>query len=295
MAAPVAASLTNIVSEGLKKAGEASASTALVDRAEDYWMEEIKNDIASRTKTLKSLQKSIGIVFNKGQSRYSMPTDFAGQGEISIVILDGANTGSLQTASSSSATLASSLSATEDFMIGKELLITSGTGLNEISQITAWNNSTKVATVAPSWGTTPAASDGYLVVETYKALEEGPVWDFDKEIYTMSKRKPSKFHPVGDVDYSEIILDCPPDKAYGGLIRYYVNIMTVDLAATLMTTLYQKYRNVWIQGVYARRLQDIDDDRAPREMQTYYNMLSVMIAQESYGNTLNNLQARVSD
>lgn len=295
MAAPTAPTLTRIVAEGLAKAGEASPASALTTRAEDKYMQEIKNDIWLKCKTLKSLQKINGIVFNKGQSVYSMPSDFAGQGEVSIKILDGANTGTLQTAGASSATLASSFSATEDFMIGKELLITSGTGVNETGQITAWNNSTKVATVAASWGTTPVTGDGYLVVETYKPLDEGPVWNYDRDLSTMSKRKPSAFHPTGDVDYSEIVLDAPPDKAYGGIIRYYVNIMTVDLASTLMSTLYQKYQNLFTQGVKVKRLEDNDDDRAPRENQIYMGLLQAMVAAESYGNSLSQLQARVCD
>jgi hypothetical protein len=293
MSAPTPPTAATIVSEALSKAGESSPSSALTTRG-NLWLEEIKNDIALRTKTLKSLQKTRGLVFNKGQSTYSMPSDFAGQGEISISILDGSNTGVLQTATSTTATLASSFSATEDFMIGKEILITSGTGVYQISQVTGWDNSTKIATVV-AWGTTPAALDGYLVIETYRDLRQGPVWNYDRNLYTMIKQKPFEFFPTGDVDYGEFILDCPPDKAYGGMIRYYVDIMTVDLASTLISTIYQKYRNVWIQGVYARRLQDIDDDRAPKEMQSYYNLLQVMIASETFGNALSELQARVSD
>lgn len=295
MAAPTVPTLASIVAEGLALAGESSAGTALTTRAQNQWMEQAKNDIWTRTKTLKSLQKIRAIILNKGQSVYSMPSDFAGQGEVSMKILEGSNTGVLQTAGASSATLASSFSATEDFMIGKELLITSGTGINEIAQITAWDNSTKVATMAKAWGTAPVAADGYLVVETYKPLDEGAIWDFDSGLYAMTKQKPSTFHPTGDEDYSEFVLNCPPDKTYGALVRYYVNIMTIDLSGTLMSTLYQKYRNFWVQAVYAKRLLDQDDDRATKEMAIYGNMLQNLVAQESYGNTLNNLQAKVSD
>lgn len=295
MAAPTAPTKASIVSEALSKAGESSPSSALTTRAGDQWLEEIKNDIWTRTKLLKSLQKDIGIVFNRGQSRYSMPADFAGQGEISIRVADGNNTGALQAGASTTATLAASFSATEDYVIGKEILITSGTGLNSFSQVTGWDNSTKVATVSPAWQVTPAASDGYLVIENYWNLDEGPIWDFDRELTTMTKQRPFTFHPAGDSDYSEFILDSPPDRAYGGIIRYYVNLMTVDLASTLISTLYQKWRNVWIQGIYARRLDDIDDDRAQKEMNIYFNMLQTMTAQETYGNTLSNLQAKVAD
>lgn len=294
MSAPTAPTSTTIVSEALSKAGESSPSTSLTTRG-NLWLEEIKNDIALRTKTLKSLQKTKGMVLNKGQSIYSMPSDFAGQGEISIIVLDGNNTGSLQTATATTLTLASSFSATEDFMIGKEILITSGTGVNEIGQVTGWDNSTKIATVSASFGTTPAASDGYLIVETYRDLAQGPIRSFDESLYTMNRRKPFSYSPTGDVDYGEFVLDAPPDKTYGAKLRYYVDIMMVDLASTLISTLYLKYRNVWLQGVYARRLQDIDDDRAPKEMGSYYNMLQVMIAAETYGNSLSELQATVSD
>lgn len=294
MAAPSTPTATSIVSEALAKAGENSPISSLTTRA-NGWLEEVKNDIWMRTKTLKSLQKTKGIIFTQGKSLYSMPTDYAGQGEISMRLLDGSHTGVLQTASSTSLTLAAAENATSDYMLGKETIITSGTGLNEIGQMTSWSNTTKVASTNPAFGTTPVTGDGYLVVEKYCPLGQSPIWDFDNSMYPNVAVRPSTFHPIGNQDYSQFVLDRVPDKTYGGIIRYYVNLMTVDLTSTLLSTLYQKWRNVWLQGVFFRHLENEDDGRAPREKQLYYNLLSVMAAQEMYGSDLHQLQMRCSE
>lgn len=295
MAAPTAPTISTLAAEALKKAGETNPSAALTTRAEDLWPEEIKNDIWTRSKTLKSLQTLGVVTLTRGLSRYSMPTDFAGQGEISMRLVYGASTGVLQDGAEGSVTLAADLSKDEAWMIGKEIVITSGTGINQISQITAWNNMTKVATISPNWGTTPVAADGYMVVESYRLLEEGPIWNYDKSFGQMTPGLPYYFHPTGDADYSEFYLDPVPDNTYtyAVIIRYYANIMTLDLAGTLMATLYQKYRNVWLYGIMAKKLADDDDNRAGTFQATYENALGRMIAAENYGMSFNNLQAVV--
>ncbi len=58
MAAPTPPNLATLATEGLKKAGYKSTGanwSTLLTRAEDYWMNEIKNDIYEAEKRLKSL------------------------------------------------------------------------------------------------------------------------------------------------------------------------------------------------------------------------------------------------
>lgn len=77
MAAPTAPTLTSIVTEGLKKAGYASPSTAMISRASGEWMEEIKADIALVNKRLKTLQASAsGTTTVSGSSTYALASDF---------------------------------------------------------------------------------------------------------------------------------------------------------------------------------------------------------------------------
>ncbi len=94
MATPNNPTLTEIVTEGLNKSGDADPDTDLITRASDYWMEEIKNTIRYESPKLAYLQiTSIGVLI-KGQSRYAYPTDFGS--DLSIVLLDGGTSGTAQ-------------------------------------------------------------------------------------------------------------------------------------------------------------------------------------------------------
>jgi len=74
--------------------------------------------------------------------------------------------GVAQAAASGSITLAATASATNDIYVGSLVTILSGTAAGETSEITAYNGTTKVATVSPSWGVTPDSTSAYAVIPT---------------------------------------------------------------------------------------------------------------------------------
>ena len=77
MSAPNNPTLREIVLEGLAKAGDRNPKQEIIDRAEDDWIEEIKNAIRFESPKLNPLQvTSIGVLV-KGQSRYAYPSDYA--------------------------------------------------------------------------------------------------------------------------------------------------------------------------------------------------------------------------
>lgn len=292
MSTPNNPTLSEIVLEGLAKAGDRNPKQEIIDRAEDYWMEEIKNTIRHMSPKLSSLQvTSIGVLV-KGQSRYAYPSDYAS--DLSIVLLDGGSSGIAQTGSVSSITLASDDSSSLGGIQGKDILITSGTGQGSLSQITDYNESTKVATVTPNFTTAPAASSGYLIIDNEYAVEQRPVFEYDLgRSSTLSM--PDKFYPMGDEDYGEFILNCPPDKNYGARLRYYASLQRLDLNSTLLSTLYARWRSIWVDGIYSKRLQDADDTRADMEYQKWLRYTNAIIQRETYGKDLSNIQDRVTD
>lgn len=294
MAAPTAPTLATLVSEGLKKAGHASPAAALSTRAQDYWIEEIKNDIFTLAKKLRSLQTTGVTVTDKGLWRYSFPSDFSSH--ISLTRMYGSETGTAQAGAAGTLTLKADAGHTEEWMLGKEILITSGTGSSGLSQCTAYNPTTKVATVTPNWPTTPDSTSTYMIVDEYIPLTEGPIWNMEDQVYETSKGPPTHFRIIGDADYGEFILTPPPDETYYGLkLRYYANLMTIDLAGTLMATLYYRWRNLWISGVKWKCLEFDDDDRQQVAMQQYQNHLREMLMREQYGYDLSNLSATIED
>ena len=74
------------------------------------------------------------------------------------------DTGSLQAATSTSVTLKSAASSTDDIFVGMCVVMTSGAQSGKARKITDYNGTTKVATTFPAWDTAPLATDNYKVV-----------------------------------------------------------------------------------------------------------------------------------
>ena len=60
-----------------------------------------------------------------------------------------------------------------------------------------------------------------------------------------------------------------------------------------MTTLYRRWRSLFIQGVKYKCLEDLDDNRQTQEAQKYRGDLNAMIVREAYGMDLSNLNISV--
>lgn len=292
MPVPTAPTLSEIVSEALLQAGESSPSSALTTRAQGAWMEEIKNDIWKRAKRLKTLQVTSHGVLVKGQSRYTYPSDFSS--DLEITLLSGGRSGTAQGGGSSSITLASSESAGDNDLIGAEILVTSGTGAGSLSQIISYSSATKVAGVAPAFYTAPAASSGYLIVDKEYPLDQKPIGQFSY-FHRTGTGLPSKYFPIGDEDFGEFVLDVAPDTNYGARLRYYANVMAVDTDSALFTTILQQWRTLFTEGIIYKRWKDADDDRAENQYSRYQRELNTLIVRETYGMDLSNLTDRVAD
>lgn len=292
MAAPTPPTLSDIVTEALKKAGYSSPNSTQLTRAQNRWVSEVKADIFTRLRNFKPMQKTAFLPTTIGKHRYANPSDFGS--ELNLTLMTGAHTGTAQTGAAGSITLASDEDISEDFILGKYILVTSGTGAGSCSQVTAYSTATKIATVVPDFETAPASS-GYMVIDFYTTLKQKPVWELDENSTPTERGVPTHYLPIGDSDDGEFILYPPPDKVYGLQMRYYADIMNVDLASTLMTSLYQRWENIWIQGVFVKALQDMDDSRYQFERQVYLGILNDLVMREQYGVDLNNLTMRVSD
>ena len=291
MPTPTAPSQTELITEALYMAGESAPSTSTLDRA-DLWFEEIKNDIWRKEKTLKSLQRTCYTILQPGQSRYAYPSSFSS--DLSLTILDGSNTGTAQAGSSSSITLAATDANLSADLLGREIIVSAGVGVGSFSQITAYNSTTKVATVTPDFETAPDSTSTYLIKDSEYDVESRPLGDF-KQFQLTGNQRPRYFFPIGDEDAGEFIFNCPPDKVYGVRIRYYSNIMTLDTDSTLFSNLLVRWRNIWMQGIIYRKLRDANDDRSNDEYSKYQRELQSLITREKYGTDMSFLRDTVSD
>jgi hypothetical protein len=255
-------------------------------------MDEIKNDIWKRIKGLKFLQITSHGVIPRGQSKYSNPTDFSNN--LNLTLLDGTVTGTAQAGSPSSITLAAGESSAEGDLIGKEILILSGSGAASLSQITSYDEATKEVGVTPDFYAAPGAGSTYLVITSeYPVFEKhiGLIQDYR----SLSLGRPEHFFPTGDEDYGEFILNCPPDKQYGARLRYYANIMKLDTAGTLISTLYLNNRNLWLSGIKWKILDENKHAEMGIGRQEYFAELNKLVFSDAYGIDMNNLQQKVPD
>jgi hypothetical protein len=291
MGIPANPTLNSLVLEGLAKGGEGDPSNSLISRA-NGWMEEIKNDIWKRIKGLKFLQITSHGVIPRGQSKYSNPADFASN--LNLTLLDGMITGTAQAGSPSSITLAASETTPEGKLIGKEILVLSGSGQASLSQITSYDETTKVVGVSPNFFAAPSVGSTYLVINSeYPVLEKhvGMIQDFK----SLSLGRPEYFFPIGDEDYGEFILNCPPNKQYGARLRYYASIMKLDTSGTLMSTLYLHNRNLWLNGIKWKILDENKHAEMSIARQEYFGELNKLVFADAYGIDMNNLQQKVVD
>lgn len=291
MAVPLAPTANEIYAEGLQKAGFASGTaqhTALLTRAAT-WIEEIKNDIYTLSKELKTLQKTYVHITTPNLSRYIMPTDY--QSTIKMTLFDGDDYGTAQAGAATSITLAAAEDIEEENILGRYVVITGGTGVNQIAQVTAYDETTKVATtyaetIDGEWATNPDVTSTYLICDEVDDLEYMSIDRHDLN-YESDRDEPFAYILSENETYGEFRLWPPPYRAdtgqtvYAVLQRYYANIMLLDTTATLLSLLYRRWRNVFVQGIYFKALQHKDDDRAQAEETKYYTLLKLMMANET--------------
>lgn len=289
MAAPTAPSLASIAAEGIKKAGYIASSssqyTTLLARAQSDWIEEIKNDIYILEKQLVSLQTTYVYVTTEGLSKYSLPTDYGIN--MTMTLLDGEDTGTFQAGSTTTSwVLDSTEDSTEAGLLGKEILVKSGTAIRQLAQVTAYDATTNIATVS-GCTVAPDAADTYVIIENYYELDSMQAWEYDSMSNQKTPGVPDRFSIIGDTDDGEFLVYPVPYRStsvpWGIKQRYYADLMRVDLASTVMTTIYRRWRNLFTQGIFAKCLQSQNDDRAPSELSTYGNLLVLTVSSEKFG------------
>ena len=308
MALPTDPTISTIASEALQKAGyntTTSQYTAKLTRATTYWAEEVKNDIFSLMKNPKYLQKTAVVTLTANKSKYQFPTDFSTP--ISVTLLSGTKTGTAQAGAASTITLAAADANTAGDVEGKEIVITGGTGPNQVRQVIDYDATTKIATVDQAWATNPASGSTYLIVDGYDELREEPIWGHDSNTAIPELGYPYSYYPEGEKASSQtaatytggFIVAPTPDTNYTYVVkvRYYMDMMKVDLDTSVdptITVLYRRWRNVWLQGIYCKALQDMDDNRYGSEFGVYDKLLKSVQARETYGVDLNDMRMRVT-
>ena len=295
MAAPTQPTPTLIVTEAYRQFG-LTASAAQITTAIAEGIEKVKRDIWALGKRFKLLRTIQYKALKVGVSRYANPSDFEADVEgPGMSLLDGNSRSTLQGAAAGTATLAAAEGASQSQAEGHLLMITSGTGINQAEQIDDYDTSTKVATMRANWGTTPAAADAYLLVDSHY-----PVWKKAwprraNYIQPMLAGKPREAFEMAGGSEGFIELYPVPDKVYGLKRDYYANLTLVDTSSDLYNVIMRNWAGVFTQGILVWIMASYDDTRRRTEEEIYRGMLKQLQANELDYHQQSNLQQKVID
>lgn len=298
MAKPSGPNALSLVTEGLRQAGIFNPTALQLTTYQNEVMEQLKNELWQQLKQAKPLMTYSYTTLVPGQSRYSCPEDFSS--DLTMVILTGLVTGQALSGTTNTLTVPPSTgSLNPDQTLGKELLITGGDGANSCSQVIGLvtnNDNSATLTVYPDFQATPDATSTFMLVDNTYPCEADHIANYDR-FRSAGLSRPRKFFPMGDDDFDEFVFDVAPDSTnvYGCRMRYYINIMTLDLASPLMILLYQKFREYWIRGVKYQALSDNDDTRAPKSEEERMAKLQSLIMSQQYGTDIHTLRQNVQD
>ena len=284
MAIPTQPSLATIATDALKLAGYPDGGSATQQTVAQQWVEEAKMDIQNMADKydvqLKSLFATAYGVTTDAVSRYANPDDCSNV--YSVSLLKGDHEGTATAVTQTAITLAADEDISAGDAEGRIILLTSGTGVGNASQISDYNATTKVATVTPRMATDTGSYDGtenYMIVDNHQILTKHNSRVLDETINPWFSDEPVEWFPQGqgnadDDETGEFELYPTPDDTYGLKIRYYINITLVDLASNLMKTLYRKWYPLLIRKVLYRQLKlDRDAERGAAEESTFFQLV----------------------
>jgi hypothetical protein len=281
MTMPTAPTATSLVTEALTRFLNGGVPDPdEVTRGIDYGLEKVKRDIMGLGKTWKPLLHTTFKIASVGLWHYDNPTDF--EKYLSVGLMDGTHTGALINVAGAAMTLSPTENALPRECVGKWLLITSGNGVNQARVIIDYVFATKVATLSSPYYTTPNVLDGYMIVDSIKDLNEIKIERYDQYKHPGIPGEPVRYAPVVNGTLGKLYLHPVPDAVYGLQLRYFIDLMKLDVSSTRYPTILRRWANIFEQGVFVWKLAE-DDDRYETENQSYQSMLITLMAHDLYG------------
>lgn len=282
MAMPTQPTTTSICTEALTRyLNGATPTSADITRAGTYGFEKVKRDIMNLGRSWKPLISTCYDLTVEGIPQYSNPADF--EKDFSVGLMTADREGLLSAvASASSVTLEVDEDAIKTEVVGKLLLLTSGTYAKEAQFVSAYNSTTRVCTMETAFSGAPSVNDGYMIVNSIFDLYPLDLALYDQFQHFGKTDEPKRFTQIPDGSVGKLALKPIPDDVYGIHRRYYVDLMKLDTTSTLYNTILRRWAGVFEQGVYVWKLTE-DDDRYAAQNEMYQAMLMALMASDMEG------------
>jgi hypothetical protein len=267
MSAPSDPTVNTIITEGMNAAGQTTVTSGSAPHTafKNAQFQTIKSEIWAACKHDTLLETETCLLAGIGNSTISPPTDF--DHETILWVYDGAipYRGTAQTGAAGSITLASDFTETPAALYGRYIFTLSGTGSGQHRQITGYNDTTKIATVASNWATQPDSTTTYLIGVLSRELRR-----LDMTRSDFPSLRPLFYNVVG----TTMQVFPAPDQIYPIIFRYIPNLTRLDEASTAFVKHIRERRSLWVQGIKAYTVERYDQDNVNLEMPLWQRALS---------------------
>lgn len=277
MAIPWQVTAQELCKVALRGAGQPAPSTGMIQEAVGNQLREVLNDIKLLAPTHPLLLTNEVTVTSRGVRSVSQPT--TANYVKSILLHDGPSAwrGTAQAGGNTSITLASTFSEDDDNIIGKTIFTLGGTGSLQRAYITAYNDSTKVATVHTAWTTNPSSDTTYLIADHQFEIYNTSLQVMNYDNTTFVNEGIPKH---GYVQNETLWMERPPDKIYPLYWTFYIDVDQLSESGDVMKKILREWRSVLVEGVRAKSMVLYDDTRQYEHV-ALYNERIQRLASES--------------
>ena len=288
MSVPSNPTVTVVVTEALKRAGRTTPTATMVADAITHQFQEVKADLRMAAPCHESLKTEAYTTLVRGLREYDWPAEAHKIEYVQVVdgSIDAGWVDTAQAGTTSSITLASTFSLTEDEMIGRRVFLVEGPGEGQRGFVIAWDNGTKIATFAAPVTVAITSATTYLVERQTWCVWGDPSWAASQSILPYSPLGPYRSTMRG----RKIVLSSAPPRTCVLVWSYWASLDQLDEVGTVFVRHLREFRSLWLQGVDVKTCQRYDEDRYLTEAKLYDAMLT------AYGGTACNvLQGTFTD
>lgn len=265
MAVPTVPTVTSILTESFRRCGVPSPTTAQLTRAEDEWMEEVKQELQLE-KRWHSHEETMVLIPQAYTQIYPLPSPL--ERVLSMRFYSGI-TGTASAGGTASITLAAS-----GDVLGRKIFLLTGTGAVQSNRIIGLSG--LIASVSCDWSTVPDSTTTYMIADQEQPMI-GPVLGLPR----LGVGASNLIQKWEQYESQIVLWPIPNASTYAVEIQGTVDLSLVDETDDRLTRILREMRPALIAGVMVRIKEDQQDDDLPAYRARYQDLVQKMMRHDS--------------
>ncbi len=265
MAAPTVPTVNSILTEAFRRCGVPSPTVAQLTRAEDEWLEEVKQELHLE-KRWHNHEETMVLIPQAYTQIYPVPSPLE---RILAMRFYSGITGTASAGGTATITLAAG-----GDILGRKIFLTGGTGVAQSNRIIGLSG--LVATVSCDWTTVPDSTTTYMIAN-FEQVVRGPELGLQR-LGIGATNVVTKWEQF---ENQMVIWPVPNASTYALEIQGTVDISLVDKTDARMTQVLREFRVALIAGLQVKIKEDQQDEDLPLYRQRYEQITLKLMKHDS--------------